>query len=102
MINWIIERIIDRSRLFNKDFNRIKKGPHKRDLEPGGEFPSVVNMLATGQPLEFRHHDHALIGNWKGYRGCHIKPDLVLIYKKIDDDVLYLARLGSHAKVFKK
>ncbi|OZA58728.1 MAG: YafQ family addiction module toxin, partial [Sphingomonadales bacterium 39-62-4] len=39
-------------------------------------------------------------GDWAGYRDCHVKPDLVLIYAKPDDATLRLARLGSHSEVF--
>jgi mRNA interferase YafQ len=45
--------------------------------------------------------DHPLSGDWAGYRDCHLKPDLQLIYKKTDDNVLRLARLGSHSELFK-
>jgi mRNA interferase YafQ len=41
-----------------------------------------------------------LAGDWAGYRECHIKPDLLLIYKKPDDETLRLARLGSHSELF--
>jgi mRNA interferase YafQ len=44
-------------------------------------------------------HDHPLIGNFKDCRDCHIKPDLVLIYRKINDNVLELVRLGSHSEL---
>ncbi|EIW89217.1 plasmid stabilization system protein [Alishewanella agri BL06] len=36
---------------------------------------------------------------WYGFRDCHIKPDLVLIYK-INNDTLQLARIGSHCELF--
>ncbi|HEX3661351.1 MAG TPA: type II toxin-antitoxin system YafQ family toxin [Acidobacteriaceae bacterium] len=39
-------------------------------------------------------------GRWKGYRDCHIKPDLLLIYRKSEDNLLRLARLGSHSEIF--
>nr|WP_312842969.1 type II toxin-antitoxin system YafQ family toxin [Klebsiella pneumoniae] len=39
-------------------------------------------------------------GDWAGYRECHIKPDLLLIYRKSDADTLRLARLGSHSELF--
>ncbi|MDR2560546.1 MAG: type II toxin-antitoxin system YafQ family toxin [Holophagales bacterium] len=45
-------------------------------------------------------HDHALKGRWIGNRECHIKPDLLLIYKKPDKKTLMLAGLGSHALMF--
>ncbi|MCW5584238.1 MAG: type II toxin-antitoxin system mRNA interferase toxin, RelE/StbE family, partial [Gammaproteobacteria bacterium] len=36
---------------------------------------------------------------WADHRDCHIKPDLVLIYRKPDDDTLELVRLGSHSEL---
>ena len=54
--------------------------------------------LANDQPLEPRHRDHALSSNWKGYRDCHVRPDLVLIYR-LDENRLMLARLGSHSEL---
>lgn len=54
----------------------------------------------TDAPLEPRYQDHALSGDWMGYRDCHVKPDLVLIYAKPDDLTLRLARLGSHSELF--
>jgi mRNA interferase YafQ len=55
--------------------------------------------LACDQPLETRHRDHALTGDWKDHRDCHVKPDLVLIYRKPNDEVLQLVRLGSHSEL---
>jgi mRNA interferase YafQ len=52
------------------------------------------------EELPEKYHDHALSGDWFGYRECHVKPDLLLIYKKPDDKVLRLARLGSHSGLF--
>ena len=48
--------------------------------------------LATNQPLEARYRDHDLSGDWAGYRECHVKPDLLLVYRKSDADTLRLAR----------
>jgi len=44
--------------------------------------------------------DHALAGQWKDFRDCHIRPDLVLIYARFGDKLLSLARLGSHSELF--
>ena len=57
----------------------------------------IVKALANDLPLEPRHRDHALTGDWKDHRDCHVKPELVLIYRKLDDEVLQLVRLGSHS-----
>jgi len=55
--------------------------------------------LANDETLPERFHDHTLSGEWKDHRDCHIKPDLVLIYRKPDDGVLQLVRLGSHSEL---
>ncbi len=55
--------------------------------------------LANEQPLDERYRDHALTGDWNDRRDCHIKPDLILIYRKPDSDVLQLVRLGSHSEL---
>lgn len=60
----------------------------------------ILVALATDQPLDARYRDHDLSGDWAGYRECHIKPDLLLIYRKSDADTLRLARLGSHSELF--
>ena len=52
--------------------------------------------------LESKYKDHSLIGDYKGFRELHIKPDLLLIYKKDENElVLALIRVGSHSKLFK-
>lgn len=56
--------------------------------------------LRTDQPLEASFRNHDLSGEWAGYRECHIKPDLLLIYRKSNSDSLRLARLGSHSELF--
>ena len=60
---------------------------------------AVITALANDQSLAEKHRDHALTGDWKDHRDCHIKPDLVLIYRKPDDAVLQLVRLGSHSEL---
>ncbi len=59
----------------------------------------IVAMLADDKPLAARHHDHPLVGEWRDHRDCHIKPDLVLIYRKTDENTLDLVRLGSHSEL---
>ena len=57
---------------------------------------NFAKHLFSDRPLAEKHRDHALTGDWKDHRDCHVKPDLVLIYRKPDDAVLQLVRLGSH------
>ena len=60
---------------------------------------AVVELLAADSPLPYRNFDHALSGNWSDHRDCHIKPDLVLIYRTPDEESLDLVRLGSHSEL---
>ncbi|WP_353888767.1 type II toxin-antitoxin system YafQ family toxin [uncultured Psychrobacter sp.] len=59
----------------------------------------VLNCLTNDLPIPKKYKDHALTGNYKGFRDCHIKPDLVLIYR-VQSDTVDLVRLGSHSAVF--
>lgn len=59
----------------------------------------MVSKLVVDEVLDARHHDHALTGTWNDHRDCHIKPNLVLIYRKPDAETLDLVRLGSHSEL---
>ena len=62
---------------------------------------TVMDMLANEQPLPEKYKDHALTGDWKGFRECHIQPDWLLIYKIQNDSlILTLSRTGSHSDLF--
>lgn len=65
------------------------------------EIDQVLFTLAKGELLSEKYRDHVLLGRYKGLRECHIKPDLLLIYK-IDKGelLLLLVRLGSHSQLF--
>lgn len=84
---------IQRTALFKRDFKRIQKRGLNTDL-----LKKVVLKLANGEELPEKYRDHALTGNWVGYRECHILPDWLLVYKVFDDKlVLSLTRTGSHS-----
>ena len=80
---------------FKSDFKRIKKRNYKLEL-----LEDVMQKLATKVPLEEKHRDHALIGNYKGYRECHVQPDWLLIYY-IDGDEIVFMHTGTHSDLFK-
>ena len=61
----------------------------------------IISKLANGDPLEPKHKDHPLSGNWAGHRECHIQPDWLLVYRYEDDVlVLTLTRTGTHSDLF--
>ncbi|MFY0635681.1 MAG: type II toxin-antitoxin system YafQ family toxin [Vannielia sp.] len=88
-------KALDRTAKFRRDLKReIKADPGiQKILEP------VILDLLEGKALPENMKDHRLIGDWKDHRDCHVKPDLVLIYKT-DDDAVTLVRLGSHSELF--
>jgi mRNA interferase YafQ len=90
-------RTIERTGQFKRDWKRESKGRYAGIL--ADEFIPLVSALADDKPLAARHRDHALGGDWADHRDCHIRPDLVLIYRKHDTDTLQLVRLGSHAEL---
>lgn len=74
----------------------------KRLLRQGADLSKLefaVEILVTQTALHERYRDHPLIGNWKGYRECHIEPDWLLIYR-VGEDELQLVRTGSHSELF--
>ena len=89
---------IDRASSFKRDYKREARGQYRATLD--SVLKPVLIALATDQTLDARYRDHDLSGDWAGYRECHVKPDLLLIYRKSDTDTLRLARLGSHSELF--
>jgi mRNA interferase YafQ len=91
-------RRIERTNAFRRDFKREMLGQHRRDLET--LLTSAMTLLAEDNPLPEKNRDHALAGEWHDFRECHLKPDLLLIYRKPDEEVVQLVRLGSHSELF--
>ena len=91
-------RSIERSTAFKRDIKREAKSLYRTTLD--ADLVPVLLALASDEALEPRHRDHDLSGDWSGYRECHVKPDLLLIYRKTENDLLRLARLGSHSELF--
>ena len=81
---------------FQKDVKRLKKRGY--DLS---SLTKVIQILADGKNLPPQNRDHALSGNYAGFRECHIAPDWLLIYEISEDTLfLYLTRTGSHSDLF--
>jgi len=79
---------------FKKDFKTCVKRGYQMSL-----LQQAIDTLRIPAPLPPQNRDHNLIGNYSGYRECHIEPDWLLIYKQTDDE-LRLDRTGTHADLF--
>lgn len=90
-------RTIERSTKFRKDYKRESKGRYAQTLD--AELTAVLRALIQDEMLHASFRDHDLSGDWSGYRDCHIKPDLLLIYQKPDASTLRLICLGSHSEL---
>ena len=87
---------IQATRQYDKDVKLAKK----RGLDIN-KLIEVVCKLASGEELPAQNRDHALSGNYAGYRECHISPDWLLIYKKAEEiKLITLIRTGSHSDLF--
>lgn len=91
-------RKIELSSRFRRDSRRVTAGGDGAKVM--GEIATITATLAADLPLAVRYRDHALAGRWIGFRDCHVRPDLVLIYRKTGTDLLELARIGSHSELF--
>jgi mRNA interferase YafQ len=91
-------RRVKYSTRFSKDVKREGKSPNNKELT--SKLQSIIDWLCEDQELPLRLQDHALSGEFKGWRELHVKPDLLLLYRKVDEDWLELLRLGSHSEIF--
>lgn len=85
------------TRQYKKSYKRISRSGKYIITE----IEAVIDMLASGMKIPPQYHDHALTGDLEGYRECHIKSDLLLIYTiKQNNLVLILINIGSHSELF--
>ncbi|MDO5044469.1 MAG: type II toxin-antitoxin system YafQ family toxin [Coriobacteriia bacterium] len=81
---------------FRKDYKRIKKRGYDTTL-----LENVIDTLLSGKPLDQKYRDHALTGNYIGFRECHILPDWLLIYATDESKLILTAsRTGTHSDLF--
>ena len=86
---------------FTKDYKRdLKRLANQPEILLSAEMIDVMHHLLNGKNLPEKYKDHALSGNWKGFRDCHIKNDLVLIYH-VNNEGLTLVRFNTHSEVFR-
>ncbi|WP_445180133.1 type II toxin-antitoxin system YafQ family toxin [Pseudomonas sp. McL0111] len=82
---------------FKKSWDRYLRAG-RRDMN---EVRRVMVMLFLGEPLPAEYLDHALTGDWSGFRECHIGGDFLMIYESSSPDRLTFVDLGTHSELFK-
>lgn len=75
----------------------LKKYKHQKEVLL--ELQEIIGVLAKKKNLPAKNRDHNLTGNWVKHRECHVRNDILLIYK-VEDDILFLTRFGSHSELF--
>jgi len=79
---------------FKKDYKKLRSSG--KDLS---KLAQIIGHLQVGEALPERNRDHALIGDYAGYRECHVSPDWLLVYKETPEELI-LVRTGSHSELF--
>ncbi len=80
---------------FKRDYKKAMKRNYDISL-----LDAVVRNLINEVPLDGKHKDHALVGNYEGYRECHIQPNWLLIYQ-IGNGMIVFERTGTHSDLFR-
>ena len=96
----LLIRTLEWSTAFERDYRREFKH-HRHTLD--NFLADILSALITDEPLPPNKKDHNLMGRWVGTRECHVRPNLLLVYEKYENEeekVLFLMRLGSHSELF--
>lgn len=80
---------------FKRDFKKLRLSDQDE-----ARLLEVIDALIDDKPIPVRYRDHGLTGNWIGCRECHLKPDILLIYKP-EGNVVKFMRIGSHSSLFR-
>ena len=87
---------LELTRQYLKDLKLARK----RGLDES-KLNEIILKLLSGEELPLKNHDHALHGNYKGFRECHISPDWLLIYSREETiKIVTLVRTGTHSDLF--
>ena len=83
---------------FKKDLKILeKRGVQVKELY------EIIERLLNMEKLESKYKDHALSGNYRGFRECHVRPDWLFVYAIHKDKLILIAsRTGTHSDLFGK
>jgi len=87
---------------YTNEYKRNRRAMIKRGYNMD-KLDDTIDVLLQGEPIPAKYRDHALKGNWNGYRECHVDGvgDWLLIYKKYEDKLILLfTGTGTHVDLF--
>ena len=84
-----------RAKTFKKDYQKLEMSDDQY-----AKYIKCLSLLLEGETLPLEARDHKLIGNYSGFKEIHIGGDLLVVYY-IEDDIIRLTRIGTHAQIFK-
>lgn len=91
-------RTTEFTKAFKRDWKKLKRSPVGPKLD--AMFSELAGYLADGVALADGYRDHPLVGEWAGFRDCHLKGDLVVIYCYPDKESVRFVRIGTHSEIF--
>ncbi len=96
----IIPRDSTKTDGFIKNWEKLSRsGKHDMNILK----QAMLLLIANDSPLSADWKDHKLKGELDEMRECHIKGDLVLVYKIISTpkrELVVFARVGTHSEIF--
>ena len=89
---------LKRHKDFIKDLKKIKMTD-----EQFSKFIKFVSKLLNEEKLPKEALDHSLKGELKNYREFHLGGDLIVLYKRDEENKeIILVAIGSHSQIFKR
>ncbi|EKK5568011.1 type II toxin-antitoxin system YafQ family toxin [Enterobacter hormaechei] len=85
--------------LFSRAFRRDMKRLARVNKTVSHLLAPVIECMKEGRPLDARWQDHGLGAGWPEHRDLHLKPDLLVVYTRPDEDSVKLVRIGNHANL---
>lgn len=85
---------VERHKQFIKDLKKIKFSEQHY-----AKYIVYLSNLLQEKKLAPEALDHALKGNYSGYREFHVSGDLLVVYM-VENKTLKLIRIGSHSEIF--
>lgn len=87
------------SKDFSKSLKKINSGVGGKKIVQ--ELEVFLDILVSGKKIPENYKDHQLQGELKGYRECHIRGDVLIVYKKEEKLlIITLINIGSHSYLF--